>query len=307
VDGLEEPTSGEIYFDGVNVVDQPPQERNIAMLFQDIALWPHMTVRENMVFALSIRGHDAEDTKERVESVAKNLQIYDKLDESPVQLSGGQRQRVALGRAIVHNPQVFLFDEPLSALDAALKREILPLIKQIVKDLGVPAIYVTHDQQEAMKLSDKIAVMSDGRIEQAGTPLEVYESPRNRFVGEFIGNPRMNLMDTEIESRDGRTFVDIDGIEVDIDGSPGDSVTVGVRPQDVVVEDASTTDGISATHILDEPQGESTHSHFETDYGEQIAVTASDFRGRGQEYKLSFRGGGVHVFGQDGEVISIGE
>jgi len=305
VAGLETPTSGKIKFNGEDVTDHPPQERNIAMLFQDIALWPHMTVRENMVFSLRIKGVDQETIKQRVEEAASDLQIQDKLDEKPARLSGGQRQRVALGRAIVQDPDLFLFDEPLSALDAALKREIQPLIKRIVKDAGVPAIYVTHDQQEAMNLSDKIAVMNDGRIEQFSRPLDIYQSPSNQFVGEFVGNPRMNFVTTRATQHGDTSTVELSGLSLEIDDELEGEIQLGVRPQNTIVRENGSS-GISAQHVLDEPQGDSTHSFFETEYGEQIAVTDAEFRGNGESYKLSFNLDEVHVFGNEGKHVTTG-
>lgn len=305
VSGLETPTTGAIKFDGEDVTDKPPQERNIAMLFQDIALWPHMTVRENMVFSLRIKGEDVGDIKSRVEAAAEELKIEDKLDQKPAQLSGGQRQRVALGRAIVQDPDLFLFDEPLSALDAALKREIQPLIKRIVKDAGVPAIYVTHDQQEAMNLSDKIAVMNEGKVEQLSQPLSIYQAPTNRFVGEFIGNPRMNFLSGEATRNGDASTVDLDGLVLEIDESIEGSVRFGVRPQYTVVRDDGEP-GIEARHLLDEPQGDETHSYFDTDHGEQIAVTSAGFRGEEGTYRLSFDPDEVHVFDDEGVKVAAG-
>src|SRR6516162_6641983 len=197
--GLEEATGGEIRIDGELVNERDPKDRDIAMVFQDYALYPHMTVADNMAFSLRYRGIAKADIRNRVTEAAKTLDIGALLDRYPRQLSGGQRQRVAMGRAIVRDPRVFLFDEPLSNLDAKLRVQMRIEIKALHQRLKTTTIYVTHDQIEAMTMADKIVVMHDGRVEQIGAPLDLYHNPRTRFVAGFIGSPAMNFIPCQVE------------------------------------------------------------------------------------------------------------
>src|SRR6266567_2974173 len=197
--GLEEVTSGDIYIGDQIVNDVPPKDRDIAMVFQNYALYPHMTVFENMSFGLRLRRVPKPEIRERVEHAAKILDITDLLDRRPKALSGGQRQRVAMGRAIVRNPKVFLFDEPLSNLDAKLRVQMRTEIKRVHQKVKTTTVYVTHDQVEAMTLADRVVVMNHGRIEQIGTPQELYHHPRTRFVAGFIGSPAMNFIPCQLE------------------------------------------------------------------------------------------------------------
>ncbi len=197
--GLEEITAGEIFIGGELVNDLPPKDRDIAMVFQNYALYPHMTVFENMSFGLRLRRVPKPEIRERVEQAAKILDITDLLERRPKQLSGGQRQRVAMGRAIVRNPKVFLFDEPLSNLDAKLRVQMRTEIKRVHQKVKTTTVYVTHDQVEAMTLADRVVVMKDGRIDQIGTPHELYHTPRTRFVAGFIGSPAMNFIPGRLE------------------------------------------------------------------------------------------------------------
>src|ERR1700716_2281970 len=205
--GLEEATSGEIYIGDQLVNDVPPKDRDIAMVFQNYALYPHMTVFENMSFGLRLKKFPKPEIKERVQVAARILDITDLLDRRPKQLSGGQRQRVAMGRAIVRNPKVFLFDEPLSNLDAKLRVQMRTEIKRVHQKVRTTTVYVTHDQVEAMTLADRVVVMNHGRIEQIGTPNELYHSPRTRFVAGFIGSPAMNFLPCRIEENAGALSV----------------------------------------------------------------------------------------------------
>src|SRR5262245_883024 len=197
--GLEEVTEGEILIGGDVVNDVPPKDRDIAMVFQNYALYPHMTVFENMSFGLRLRRTPKAEIRARVEQAAKLLDITDLLERRPKQLSGGQRQRVAMGRAIVRNPKVFLFDEPLSNLDAKLRVQMRTEIKRVHQKVKTTTVYVTHDQVEAMTLADRVVVMNAGRIEQLGTPFELYHQPRTRFVAGFIGSPTMNFLPCRLE------------------------------------------------------------------------------------------------------------
>ncbi|WP_455478901.1 sn-glycerol-3-phosphate import ATP-binding protein UgpC [Bartonella sp. B10] len=196
--GLEQVTSGDLYIDNERINDREPADRDIAMVFQNYALYPHMTVRGNLEYGLKNRKTPKEEIKKRVTHAAKLLQIEPFLDRKPRQLSGGQRQRVAMGRAIVRQPRVFLFDEPLSNLDAKLRAQMCIEIKTLQRSLGTTSLYVTHDQLEAMTLADRIIVMNKGQIEQIGTPMEIYDNPATIFVAEFIGSPQMNFIDRQI-------------------------------------------------------------------------------------------------------------
>jgi lactose/L-arabinose transport system ATP-binding protein len=235
--GLEEITDGEVVIKGRDVTDLDPSERGIAMVFQSYALYPHMSVRDNLAFGLRMAHTDAAETGERVAAASAILKIDHLLDRRPAQLSGGQRQRVAIGRAIVRKPDVFLFDEPLSNLDAELRVSMRIEIARLHRELGNTMIYVTHDQTEAMTLADKIVVLRDGNIEQTGSPREVYEDPANVFVAGFIGSPRMNFLDAEWLG-DGKlrfSGATMDATISDKSLEPGDKLTVGMRPEHLVV------------------------------------------------------------------------
>ncbi|WP_404401152.1 ABC transporter ATP-binding protein [Pelagibacterium halotolerans] len=237
--GLEDITEGEIAIGGTTVNDVEPADRGIAMVFQSYALYPHMTVEQNLSFGLRMTGNDKADTKRRVDRAAEILQIESLLDRRPRQLSGGQRQRVAIGRAIVREPQVFLFDEPLSNLDAELRVQMRVEIARLHAELGTTMIYVTHDQIEAMTLADKIVVLRDGRIEQIGAPLDLYDDPANQFVAGFVGSPRMNFMAAKVieTGADTATLELVNQgkaqLTVPVTGplKPGDDITLGVRPE----------------------------------------------------------------------------
>jgi len=236
--GLDELTRGEILIGGRRVDQLPPQERGVAMMFQSYALYPHMTAYENMAFGLSLARYDRATIRARVEKAAERLQIGPLLGRKPAQLSGGQRQRVALGRAIVREPAVFLLDEPLSNLDAALRVRTRLEIARLHRDLGATMLYVTHDQLEAMTLAERLVVLREGRIEQIGAPLEIYRRPRNVFVAGFLGSPAMNFLDARVAAAgpDGVACTMPDGATVParVDASrlrTGDPVTVGVRPE----------------------------------------------------------------------------
>ena len=208
--GLEEITGGEVYIGDKLVNDVPPKDRGIAMVFQNYALYPHMTVYENMAFGLKLKKTPKEEIDKRVKEAAEKLEITELLDRKPKEMSGGQRQRVALGRAIVRKPEVFLFDEPLSNLDAKLRVSMRVRITQLHQELKTTMIYVTHDQVEAMTMGDRITVMKSGRIMQVDTPLNLYQYPANKFVAGFIGSPTMNLVEGTVIEKEGKIFVDFD-------------------------------------------------------------------------------------------------
>jgi multiple sugar transport system ATP-binding protein len=249
--GLESITSGKLMIGDRVVNDVPPKDRDIAMVFQSYALYPHMTVRDNLAFALKLRGNSKAEIEKRVEQAATILGIHDILGRTPRQLSGGQRQRVALGRAIVRQPQVFLFDEPLSNLDAQLRVQMRREIARLHQELAATMIYVTHDQVEAMTLGDRIVVMNKGHVQQIDSPMNLYDHPRNRFVAGFIGSPAMNFVDGTVVAGDSPQFV-AEGnaftfavppaLAERIQGLEGRPLTLGIRPEDVsVVTESGTT------------------------------------------------------------------
>jgi multiple sugar transport system ATP-binding protein len=239
--GLEAITSGEILIDDTVVNDVPPMDRDIAMVFQNYALYPHMSVASNMAFGLKMRKFEKSEIESRIKRAADILGIGDLLHRKPRQLSGGQRQRVALGRAIVRDPKVFLFDEPLSNLDAKLRVQMRVELKKLHERLGTTAIYVTHDQVEAMTLGDRVVVMKDGVVQQVGEPLELYNNPANRFVAGFIGSPAMNFADVTLAASDGKVWAEAPGLRIGLpeqlghraNGHNGGKATVGIRPEDI--------------------------------------------------------------------------
>jgi multiple sugar transport system ATP-binding protein len=247
--GLEAISSGDISIDGNVINALAPMDRDIAMVFQNYALYPHMSVRDNMAFGLKMRKFERGEIDKRVREAANILDIGKLLDRKPRQLSGGQRQRVALGRAIVRHPRVFLFDEPLSNLDAKLRVQMRVELKKLHLRLGTTAIYVTHDQVEAMTLGDRVVVMRDGVVQQVGEPLELYNQPANRFVAGFIGSPAMNFAAVTVTESNGSLIAESSGLRIKLPdetarrlrGQAGREITLGVRPEDLTV--ASDADG----------------------------------------------------------------
>jgi multiple sugar transport system ATP-binding protein len=241
VAGLESITSGHISIDEKIVNELPPMDRDIAMVFQNYALYPHMSVYDNMAFGLKMRKFEKPEIAKRVQDAAEILGIQQLLHRKPRQLSGGQRQRVALGRAIVRHPQVFLFDEPLSNLDAKLRVQMRVELKKLHERLGTTAIYVTHDQVEAMTLGDRVVVMKDGLVQQVGDPMELYNEPANRFVAGFIGSPAMNFLDVHLTGENGGLWAETDGVRIKVPAAikdrvashAGKAVTFGIRPEDL--------------------------------------------------------------------------
>jgi sn-glycerol 3-phosphate transport system ATP-binding protein len=228
VAGLEDITEGEITLDGNLINETDPSERDIAMVFQNYALYPHMNVYNNLAYGLKNRGIDKKDIEQKVNDAAKLLQISDYLERKPSMLSGGQRQRVAMGRAIVRNPKIFLFDEPLSNLDAKLRIQMRLEIKKLQQKVGVTSIFVTHDQTEAMTLADKLAVINNGIIEQLATPIEIYNNPKSLFVAGFIGSPQMNFMEGELKNN----TLSAEGFEIkNIKSDYNGDVILGIRPE----------------------------------------------------------------------------
>ncbi|TRD21567.1 ABC transporter ATP-binding protein [Palleronia caenipelagi] len=311
--GLEKITGGTLEIDGAKVNDVPPSQRGIAMVFQSYALYPHMTVAENMAFALKIAKKSKDEIEAAVKNAARILQLEPYLDRLPKALSGGQRQRVAIGRAIVRDPKVYLFDEPLSNLDAALRvatRIEIAQLKEAMPDSTM--IYVTHDQVEAMTLASRIVVLAGGGISQVGSPLELYERPENEFVAQFIGSPSMNLMEGTVTETGERTVVDLDGQGIAVSHYPslpedmGARVRVGVRPEDFV--EAGGEDFIFSGKVnITEALGEVTLLYFETDAGAVDETVIAKLPGthrdrRGQTVTLGADPSKVHVF-KDGKSL----
>lgn len=280
VAGLEDITSGELTIDDKIVNDVPPKDRDIAMVFQNYALYPHMSVYDNMAFGLKIRKFPKEEIEQRVHEAAKILDIEELLDRKPKALSGGQRQRVAVGRAIVRQPKVFLFDEPLSNLDAKLRVQMRAEISSLHNRLNATMIYVTHDQVEAMTMADKIVVMKLGLIQQIGSPLDLYDTPANKFVAGFIGSPPMNFLNVKIVKDGDAVYADEGDFRIKLDDERakllkdhvGKQVTFGLRPEDMAVaEKAEEGKTINAEVSVIEPLGAETHVFVNTRNHQLIA------------------------------------
>ncbi|MEF8852222.1 MAG: sn-glycerol-3-phosphate ABC transporter ATP-binding protein UgpC [Haloarculaceae archaeon] len=339
VAGLEDITEGEVHIGDTVVNNLPPRSRDIAMVFQSYALYPHLTVRQNMSFGLK-RSTDLPDYEinDRVEEAAEMMGIEPHLDQKPKHLSGGQRQRVATGRAIVRDPGVFLFDEPLSNLDAKLRKHMRTELQRIQQELGTTTIYVTHDQEEAMTMSDRIAILNYGELQQVGAPREVYNEPDNVFVAQFIGSPSMNMFVSRLDADAGRFTGDID---VSIDGDRAraieqnattDQLLLGIRPEHVTVHLEEVDESVPATVDIIEPLGSNDLLYFELEDGTGVQEVISDDVEIGEdeeedeeEYKVfiepgsvpnSYEGGGtvyltfdtdhMHVFDpQTGENVDV--
>jgi ABC-type sugar transport system ATPase subunit len=302
--GLEEPTAGEIYIDGRLVNEVEPARRDIAMVFQNYALYPHMSVRNNLGFGLKMRKMPRAEADRKVEWAASILGLGPLLGRRPGQLSGGQRQRVALGRAMVREPRVFLFDEPLSNLDARLRLEMRSEIAELHHKLGRTMIFVTHDQTEAMTLGQRIVVLEDGMVQQVGTPLSVYREPANRFVAEFIGMPSINLVEGELTAEGTTSVFQTERLKVSVPGlTYAGPTTLAVRPEAISLRDSesSEVDFVSSVRRL-EPLGNETHVHFDGPSGSAwIARTEPESALRaGERIGLRLDRSRVHLFGGPG-------
>ena len=299
VAGLEEISEGELRIGGERANEKPPRDRDIAMVFQSYALYPHMTSRENMAFGLKVRKMPQPEIDRRVEDAARLLEIGELLERLPKDMSGGQRQRIAMGRAIVRQPQVFLFDEPLSNLDASLRTQMRGELKQLHARLGTTMVYVTHDQVEAMTLADRIAVLKLGVLQQVGTPKELFERPANRFVAGFIGSPAMNFVDVSVDGGlRGADFV------LDLP-APSGAAVMGVRPHDLRLAES----GIPGTIALIEPMGWEALVHLDSQSGRLVVrVESEQLNGlsAGDALHLQPVPGAVHFFepGEHGLALS---
>ena len=302
--GLEDISAGDMFIGEKRVNELPPKDRSVAMVFQSYAIFPHMTVRENIGFGLTIAKTPKAEKDSKVQEAARILQMEHLLDRRPSQLSGGQRQRVAIGRAITRKPEVFLFDEPLSNLDAALRMDMRMEIGKLHQQLGATMIYVTHDQVEAMTLADKIVVLKDGEVMQAGAPMDLYHHPKNLFVAGFLGAPSMNFSIVDIVKIDGENItVKSDSIAETVVSAQGRSfaighkATLGLRPQYLSIVDASAA-SMTGTVVLTERLGSETVLNIRlTDGSTMIAAIADDqIFDKGQSVGLAFDAAKAHLF-----------
>ena len=295
--GLENIDTGSLHLDGRDITNLPSSKRDLAMVFQSYALYPHMSVFENMSFALKLAKADPAVIQEKVARAAKILNLTDYLERTPKELSGGQRQRVAIGRAIVRAPKVFLFDEPLSNLDAALRGQTRIEIAKLHRDLGATTIYVTHDQVEAMTLADRVVVLRDGQIEQVGTPLELYDRPANQFVAQFIGTPQMNV----VAAADLPTHGDADGINVPTGGF------VGLRPENVSLRPVADN-MMTGTVELVEALGAETLIYVSTSKGAQLVSRQNERTSLkvGDRVGVEIDADAAHLFDAQGRITRTG-
>ncbi|MCI8849547.1 MAG: sn-glycerol-3-phosphate ABC transporter ATP-binding protein UgpC, partial [Oscillibacter sp.] len=322
VAGLEEISGGELYIDGKLVNDVEPKNRDIAMVFQSYALYPHMTVYENMAFPLKLRKTPKEEIDRRVKEAAAILDITQYLDRKPKALSGGQRQRVAIGRAIVREPKVLLMDEPLSNLDAKLRNQMRAEIIKLRQKINTTFMYVTHDQTEAMTLGDRIVIMKDGFIQQIGTPQEVFHHPANLFVAGFIGSPQMNFFNAKLTAENGGYRVTVGSYTVDLSdakakilagkGIGSQEITLGVRPDHVILAENGNA-GLPARVDVSEMMGSAVHLHATAEGRDVVIIVPTmdvlgnyvDSFSHGSEIRLTFGGSVCHLFDKEGRNLEF--
>ncbi|WP_380676198.1 ABC transporter ATP-binding protein [Salinigranum sp. GCM10025319] len=311
--GLEKPSEGRIYFDDEDVTNVRVQDRGVSMVFQNIALFPFKSVRDNISYGLKYEDVPKDTVKRKVEDIASQLGIAEFLDQMPNQLSGGQQQRVALGRSLIRDPEVFLLDEPMSALDERIRIKLRTELKELQRELATTTVYVTHNQEQAMALSDEIIILNDGQIEQQGTPDEIFDEPANVFVAEFIGSPRINLLEATLEG----TALTVDGTDVSIAG-PGASahlagdatreVFLGIRPSRIELSPESTGDSLRGTVSLLEKLGQEDVAFLDCPAIEQevrVETDRTDIE-EGTTYDLSFDPADVHLFDRaSGEALRL--
>ena len=303
--GLEDISEGTVEIDGVVVNDLQPRDRDIAMVFQNYALYPHLTVFENMAFSLRLKKVPQDVVYEKVTQAAEILGITQYLTRKPRALSGGQRQRVAIGRAMVRDSKVFLMDEPLSNLDAKLRNQMRAEIILLRQKIDTTFIYVTHDQTEAMTLGDRIVIMKDGFIQQVGTPTEVFDMPANLFVAEFIGAPKMNTFETDLIVENGKYYVTPYGAKIEVDGKKAEQlkakgvqtrkVVLGVRPEHIVLADASNPAAIPCKIVVNEMMGSELHIHAIEDNGDKLIVRIPTIKLSDEERKALVYGATIYV------------
>ena len=318
--GLEDISAGTVEIDGVVVNDLQPRDRDIAMVFQNYALYPHLTVFENMAFSLRLKKVSQDEVYERVTQAAEILGITQYLTRKPRALSGGQRQRVAIGRAMVRDSKVFLMDEPLSNLDAKLRNQMRAEIILLRQKIDTTFIYVTHDQTEAMTLGDRIVIMKDGFIQQVGTPTEVFDMPKNLFVAEFIGAPKMNTFKTQLVRENGKYYVTPYGAKIEVSGKKAEQlaergvdtqeIILGVRPEHIILADSSDPAAIPCKIVVNEMMGSELHIHAVEDNGDKLIVRIPTIRLTDEERKslvygttiyVTFESKVMHFFNKDTE------
>ena len=311
--GLEGVSGGDVYIDGTRVTDTEPAKRQVSMVFQSYALFPHMSVRDNIAFGLKMSKVPKAEIEKQVAEAARILQMEPLLDRKPRQLSGGQRQRVAIGRAIVRHPKLFLFDEPLSNLDAELRAQMRVEIARLHRELGVTMIYVTHDQVEAMTLADRIVVLRSGLVEQVGSPQDLYDRPANTFVAGFIGSPKMNLLDVTVERRDGALLdlihpglaspLRIATRQAGATVGPGDSVVLGLRPEHLTF--GAGVNRLALKADLSESLGGSTLIYGQTAAGETVTLQTPGRKilQKGESFSAGFDVAQAYIFDKAGQAL----
>jgi len=318
VAGFVRPASGDIYLDGERINDLYPGDRGIAMIFQSYALYPHKTVREQFAFPLKASNISAQEIEERIQETADFLHMHEFLDRYPAELSAGQQQRVAVGRALIRRPKLFLMDEPLSQLDARLRVEMRATLRRLQQDLGITTIYVTHDQLEAQSVADKIVVMNLGRIQQVGSPVEIYSNPANLFVAGFIGSPPMNFLDCHLERREGRVYIQNDNFALPLRPDLAEKVAdiaaerrlvLGIRPEHIQLSPQASANAISTEVYVLEPQ--SNELIVDLKLGDLILKMRGDKREMGfrpqvnQQVWMEFQQDHLHLFDKESEVCII--
>lgn len=315
--GLETPTSGDVFINGERVTDQPPRNRDLSMVFQNLALWDHKTVRENIGFGLKMDDVPKSERTEAIEEIAEILHIENKLDQSPTDLSGGQQQRVALGRSLVREPDVILLDEPLSSLDAKLRLEMRAELSRIQERIGTSFVHVTHNQEDAMSIADEILLLDNGQVQQFGDPIDLFDAPNNEFVADFVGTPSMNLRDATVHNGNG-ILIDAGGFEltvpVDRDGltetvATGDA-RLGIRPSDIRPANESTSGtSFEATVDMVETFGDANWYYLDVGVGDQLVMKSADEEvirtvEDGDEIIMIVRPDDIHLFDPDtGEAL----
>ena len=314
--GLEDISDGELWIGDKLMNEVEPKDRNIAMVFQNYALYPHMTVYDNMAFSLKLKKTPKDEIDQRVREAAEILDITQDLDRKPKALSGGQRQRVAIGRAIVRDPQVMLMDEPLSNLDAKLRNQMRAEIIKLRQKIKSTFLYVTHDQTEAMTLGDRIVIMKDGFIQQVGTPQDLFDKPANLFVAGFIGMPQMNFFDAELANEGGKYVVNVQGVKVELPAdkqavlagknAPAQKITLGVRPPHISLAKAGDAAAVKATVDVSEMMGSEVHLHVNAGGKDVVIIVPTlDLGGAsfhyGSELHFTFTGDVCHIFDAEGK------